>query len=403
MVRLTGASTRSRCRVLMVCPQFLPHVGGVETHVFEVGRRLNDLGAEVEVLTTGDTRSLPARETIGGLPVRRVPFIQRSGEARIAPGLVPAIREGDWDLVHVQHFHAGIAPLALWAAHSRRIPAVVTFHGGGQRHWLRLRLWPPQPAIIAPFALDVSRQLLRKAQGLIAVAQFEIEDLARRLSVPKERFTLIPNGCELPRVARAGGHRDSSGPRLVSMGRLVKNKGHHRVLEAFAIVLAARPGASLWIAGSGPLEEQLRLRAIELGVSHRVEISSIPSSRRDDLAARLSTMHVLVAMSDFEAHPLGAIEALALGVPAVVANDHAGLRELAANGMARLVEIDAHPRQLAEAIMSTLDHPPDISAVAFPTWDDCARQTATLYEDVLTNMRRATKLPRSIAEIHSRG
>ena len=246
---------------------------------------------------------------------------------------------------------------------------------------------PPQPALVAPFALDLSRPLLRRAKGLIAVAQFEIKDLARRIGVPEDRFTLIPNGCELPRIARTVRLRDPKSPRLVSMGRLVRNKGHQRVLEAFPHVLSVRPNAVLWIAGSGPLEEQLRRRSVELGVADRVEISEIVSSRRDTLAVRLASMDVLVAMSDFEAHPLSAIEALALGLSAVVANDHAGLRELAASGAARLVEIGASPQQLATAIIAAADQPPDIVSQTLPTWDDCARRIWDVYGDVLSRTR----------------
>ena len=38
-------------RLLMVTPRYFPYVGGVETHVYEVARRLADVGVEVTVLT----------------------------------------------------------------------------------------------------------------------------------------------------------------------------------------------------------------------------------------------------------------------------------------------------------------------------------------------------------------
>jgi glycosyltransferase involved in cell wall biosynthesis len=377
------ATSRQSRRVLMVCPRFLPHVGGVGTHTYEVGRRLLQYDVGVDVITIDETGALSPFEEMDQLSIRRLPCIRGSGEALVAPGLVKAISNGNWDLVHIQHFHAGVAPLALWAAWRKKMPTIVTFHGGGQRHWTRLRLWPPQPALIAPLVLDALRPLLRKAHGLICVAEFEVEGLARRIGIPKERFAVIPNGFELPCAPRRARKRDVQYPRLVSIGRLAPHKGHERVLEAFRHVLSARPGATLWLAGTGPLEEQLRRRSVDLGIADRVEISAIPSDQRAALAERLAAMDVLVSMSNFEAHPLAVIEALALGVSAVVANDKAGLRELAAKGLARMVDTRASPQQVAAAILTALEQPSDRPVPTFPTWDDCARRICAVYDRAL--------------------
>ena len=58
----------------MVCPRFLPEVGGTEAHTHEVARRLAATGDfEVTVLTTDRSRQLPPREVIDGVSVIRVP------------------------------------------------------------------------------------------------------------------------------------------------------------------------------------------------------------------------------------------------------------------------------------------------------------------------------------------
>jgi glycosyltransferase involved in cell wall biosynthesis len=365
-------------RVLMVVPRFLPHVGGVEIHVSELSRRLVASGMKIGVLTTDDSRRLAACEQADGLEIRRVRPIRGSGEALVAPGLTRAIRPGKWDLVHIQHFHAVLAPAALWAAQRHGIPTIVTFHGGGQRHWLSLRRWPPRPATLAPLALDASRSFLRRARGLIAVANFEADALSSRTRIPRDRFTVIRNGCDLPPVAAPARVRDPRAPRVLSMGRLVPDKGHRRVLEAFPGLLSCRPGAVLWIAGSGPDEEPLKRRARELGVADHVRIASVPSSDREDLAARMAEMDILVSLSRFETHPVAVIEALGLGLSAVVADDRAGLREVALEGLARLVPKDATPDEIGRAILAEFDHPRS-GSTSLPTWDDCARETHALY------------------------
>ena len=55
-------------RVLMVCPRYLPEVGGTEMHVHEVARRLSALGSfEITVLTTDRSRRLPRQEVVDGI------------------------------------------------------------------------------------------------------------------------------------------------------------------------------------------------------------------------------------------------------------------------------------------------------------------------------------------------
>lgn len=375
--------TRTHFRILMTTPVFLPNMGGVEIHLREIGRRLIDAGHQVGVLTTDPTGAMPPIEYRDGLQIRRIKVVPHTGEARLTLGMGKAIASADWDLVHQQNFATSFAPTALWHAQRQGIPTAVTFHGGGNRAWMRVRRWPPRASTLAPMMLDASRPLLRRARALIVVAKFEIDDLAPRIRIPRDRFTLIPNGGDLPTLPTSDRVRDPDAPRLVSLGRLVPLKGHDRALEVFREVLAVRPGATLWIAGRGPEQERLQRRAVELGVADRVEISAVAPSERAEFARRLADRDVLIALSQFEAHPVAVMEALSLGLSAVVSDDRAGLRELADDGLAQLVSPSASPQEIAAAVVAQIDAPPPSPRPVFPTWDECAAQTLALYEQIL--------------------
>ena len=60
-------------RVLQVSARYYPYMGGVETHIYEVARRMAQAGVDVTVLTTDPAGKLPAREEHAGVKVRRVP------------------------------------------------------------------------------------------------------------------------------------------------------------------------------------------------------------------------------------------------------------------------------------------------------------------------------------------
>ena len=118
-------------RLLFVTPFYFPYTGGVETHVYEVARRLAQAGVEVTVLTTDPSGKLPAREQIEKVTVQRVRTWPAQTDYGFAPAIYRTIRQGGWDIVHVQSYHTLVAPLAMLAAWQAKIPYVVTFHGGG--------------------------------------------------------------------------------------------------------------------------------------------------------------------------------------------------------------------------------------------------------------------------------
>ncbi|HKO28863.1 MAG TPA: glycosyltransferase family 4 protein [Solirubrobacteraceae bacterium] len=360
-------------RVLMATPRFLPEIGGVERHVERLGQRLARAGCSVTVLTTGLEQGLPPQERIGEVDVRRVRARFRGRGLYAAPDIYAEIGRGGWDLVHVQSYHTLVAPLAMLGASKAKLPYVVTFHGGGHSSRIRNRIRPAQLLALRP--------LLARASRLVAVAQFEVQHYGSLLRIPETRFAVIPNGSELPAPAPAALPRGDQ-LQIASIGRLERYKGHHRVLAALPHILDRRPDATLWIAGTGPYEQDLRRLAARLGVADRVTIEAVPADAGDELAARLAAVDVVVLLSEFETHPLAVLESLALGRPVVVA-DTSGLRELAAQGHARSVPLESDPAAVASAVLAEVEQPTRAEAPVLPTWDDCAAAHQALYESVL--------------------
>jgi glycosyltransferase involved in cell wall biosynthesis len=341
--------------------------------VAEVARRLAKTGHEVTVLTTDVSRRLPAADRWNDVEIRRVPAWPRKADYYFAPGVVRAMRRGSWDVVHVQSYHTLVAPLAMASAWSRSIPYVVTFHGGGHSSRVRNALRRPQLALLRP--------LLAHAARLVAIAAFEIDHYAARLRLPRDRFVLIPNGADLPARVPSGPRPGLEPPLIASVGRLERYKGHQHVVSALPHILEQRPNARLWIAGSGPYRSELLALARKLGVEERVEVRAVAAGDRAAMAKELARASVVVLASEFETHPLAAIEAAALGCPVVVA-DTAGLRELADRGLARTVADVTDPEQLARAVLEEIERPQTPPADVLPTWDECASGLAELYAAV---------------------
>ena len=376
--RREGAGeTSDRLRLLTVTPRSPLAQGGVERHVMEVCSRLVADGAEVEVLCSDPGGPALREEQHSGVTIRSVRAWPANRDWCFAPRLWREMARQPWDVVHVQSYHTLVAPLAMLGALYRRIPYVVTFHGGGHTSEARNRSRGAQRLLLGP--------LLRRAAKLIAVARFEIEQYGEELDLPAERFALIPNGTDLAfseQAPEADAPSSPNGhPTLASIGRLERYKGHHRVIAAFPFVLEREPEARLLVVGSGPYKDDLRRQVDELGLTGKVEFTSVPSGQPEAMAALLHGVSLVILLSDFETHPLVALEAAAAGRRLLVA-DSSGLAELAADGFARAIPPQESPEAVAAAVIEELDKPPPSDRPQLTSWDECAAELLALYRSL---------------------
>lgn len=361
-------------RVAMVSSCYSPQLGGVETHVNEVARRIAARGLDLTVLTTDLIGDLPPVENDGPLTVRRYAAWPRRSDLYVSPALLRQVREGSYDLVHVQGINNFLPPMALTTAQRAGVPTVATFHTGGNSSRVR--------TIVRGAQWRALRLLLRRARGLVAVCHFEVEVFARRLGLEPDRIRLIRNGAE-PLPVGDSEPQVSGSPLVCSVARLERYKGHHRLIAAMPALLELAPDAHLAVIGRGSFEQQLRRRVARLQVGDAVSFTSFESTQREGLGALLRSSDVFALMSDYEANPVAVMEALALGRKVVVA-DTSGLSELASEGLATAVPPNTSPRELA-GVLARVAAQPDPLAPELPTWDDCADQLLGLYEEILSS------------------
>jgi len=107
-------------------------------------------------------------------------------------------------------------------------------------------------------------------------------------------------------------------------GRLVEIKRIDRLIEAFATFQKEKSDVSLLIVGDGPLREALETKIKMLGLSNNAIITGYKRNVFDYEAM----FDICVVPSSGEAFGLVALEALAMGKPAIVFEDGGGLVEI---------------------------------------------------------------------------
>lgn len=367
---------KKKLNVLMVTPRYYPYMGGIETHVYEVGRRLVQNGTRVTILTTSPDFSQPSfarEEESQGMRVLRVQSWPRKRDYYFAPEVRSIIKNTRWDLIHCQGCHTFVPPLAMLAARDARIPYLLTFHTGGHSSNLRNSVRKLQWNLLRP--------LLAGASTLIGVSRFEADYFRDLLHLPSEKFTVISNGAALPALPSQFSQPSHSSDQtlIASVGRLERYKGHQRLITALPKIRAWRSNARLLIVGAGPYEAELRALAQAVGVAEYVEIRAVPASERLAMAELLAQAALVTLLSDYEAHPVAVMEALSLRRPVLV-TETSGLKELADQGLVRAIPLGSSPEEVAFAVRQQIEEPvlPPAS-FALPTWDNCASQLQDVY------------------------
>ena len=370
--------------------------GGQNVHVAQLAGALARRGHDVTVYTRRDDPRLPGMvETAEGFVVRHL----RCGPPTAVPKdeLLPHMMEfatelaADWsvrqpDVAHAHFWMSGTASVSAGAATG--VPVVQTYHALGtvkRRHQGRMDTSPPE-------RIAIERRVGRSVARIIATCSDEVRELAR-MSVPRQRVTVVPCGVDVAQFTPGPGQRCTGGPqRLRVVGRLVERKGVDDVIRAMPWL----PGFELVVAGGPPAEglpvdpEALRLErtAEEAGVQDRVRLLGQVS--RAEMPALMRSADVVVAVPWYEPFGIVPLEAMACGRP-VVASAVGGLTDTVVDGVTGLLVPPRDPRRLASVLRDLLASPRLRTrlaraglgrARAHYTWQQVAARTEAVYEEV---------------------
>jgi glycosyltransferase involved in cell wall biosynthesis len=196
----------------------------------------------------------------------------------------------------------------------------------------------------------------------------DIVDYLVREGWPAERAHYLPNfvdAATLPALPRAELNTPADAPLLVALGRLHRNKAFDVLLDA----VAQLPGTYLWLAGEGPLKEQLQQQARLRGIEARVRFLGW----RSDTPALYAAADIVVCPSRVE--PLGnvVIEAWAQHRPIVAAMAAGPLQLIQDGENGALVPLE-DTVTLAQSIQQLIDNPDGATQLAEAGYDTYRRE-----------------------------
>ncbi len=336
---------------LLVTNDFPPKVGGIQSYLWELWRRLP--ADEVTVLTTeyDGSSSFDASQDYR---------IQRSERPFLlpTPGLLRRVRSLADEVDAALVVFDPALPVGLLGPRLDR-PYAVVLHGA---------------EVTVPARLPAASRALARVVGgachVIAASAYAESEARRVMGDAMPPTTLVPPGVDHDRFrplsdekrqkARADLDLDPDGCLVVSVSRLVPRKGMDVLIRAADRLAHSHPDLTVAIAGSGRDRDRLERLVRRLGAPVRL-LGAVPDDRLPALYG-CGDVFAMVCRErwgglDQEGFGIVFLEAAACGV-AQVAGASGGAGDAVADGETGLVVTEpGEPQQVAGALERLLDDP----------------------------------------------
>lgn len=329
-------------RILLVhCRYRSP--SGEEAVVEREHSLLSDAGHDVERLEFSNDRGRASAVDLALAPAN----------PRSAARMRRAIERFRPDVVHVHNTWFAASPSVMSTARASGVPVVATLHnyravcagatlmrdgdacfeclGGSVGPAVKHRCVNDSlvQSMIGASVVQVRRR--SEARGRLAMRYIApttvVADMLTRGGIPDDRLEVIPHFIVDPGPPRPAAERTRT---LVYAGRLSHEKGVGVAVEAWSRLDGLPPDARFVIAGEGPLEAELRARAVP-------GVEFVGRRSPAEVAALLATARVAVVPSLWN-EPFGLfyLESMVSGL-GVVSSDMGGARDFLAGGAGWLV------------------------------------------------------------------
>ncbi len=328
-------------------------IGGAQRVLLDQARWFETRGHRVTAVFFYDKQGLHGvwQERFG-IPILTMTRLRGSDllskVSALATGLIrlwTLLRRGHFDVIETFTYDSNLLALPLaWLA---GVPVRIATHHGmieGFPRWIeRLHSWLVNIGL---------------ASVLVSVSNKALEQAANA-GTRRERMIVIQNGIvpshrDQTQVSMARGEIGLAAADifLLSVGRLVYQKGHEFLVRAMPIVLGRYPQVKAVICGDGSLRNELDAQIRDLQLVDSVLLLG----NRTDIDRFLSSADIFVLPSRWEGLPVSLLEAMGMGLP-VVATRVEGVEEVVQDRVQGLLVAPEDPAALAAALIELVGQP----------------------------------------------
>jgi glycosyltransferase involved in cell wall biosynthesis len=370
------------------------HFGGAETYAEKLSHALANLGCQITILsgTESSDENLPKNLRIRKLKMINKPIFIFGRGRHFSSNLLSELLETDVDIIHVHHLRSPLHVTSFIASKVKRVPIVLTDHGGGGLNFPQLLAqFPTAFATVSKYSATNLLRYAPQKRAFVLYAGVDTkqynqnvrsEDLRRRLRVDDAKIILF-------------------------VGRIMPHKGIDILIRAIPFVAKMLAYDKIKVFIVGPKRDSnyyyhLRVLTKKLGLSNDVFFFDAVS--QDELPKFYSMCEVFVLPSvqvdcfgRHHSHPellsLASLEAMACGKPAI-ASCIGGVPEIVRNGETGILVEPGNVSKLAEALYTVLKDEElkqqmSSKALSFVqklyTWEAVARRAILAYDTIIND------------------
>ena len=333
-------------RVIHTPPRYAPHIGGVEVVDQVLAEYAAARGHDVFVVTADVPRGAPGK--VNGVAVRRLPWRLKLANTNLTPGLPRVLWRADWDVVHTHLPTPWTADVSVLIAFLRRRRSVLHFHNP------IVGTSPVSSLVAWLYRNSVQRLTFRLTDAVIAISPTRRELLLQAHPGIAAKLHLVPNGVDLERYAPPVSRPAGNDVLFVS----VLDEFHeYKGLSVLLAALVEVPSARLRIVGDGALRDRWVAETRTLGVADRVVFEGAVSTPALHELYRSCAVFCLPSqrIEQEGGSSLVALEAMACGLPVVLADGVGDLAAQAEAAGAGLAVRSGDAAGLAAALNTLLD------------------------------------------------
>lgn len=355
-------------RILVVTPAFLPILGGVETGIFEIYKRLGkhhdvriltvSRGEEVKPISVGDNYYSSDNfevcyfKDLFRFVWSKVPGIIREMLPPFSPFYIPAtlknIREFRPDVINFHYAAYGGLSLILTRMLTN-VPIVLSLVS-------RQDVFRENSSLLGQFRNLYLTPVIKSAHAIASNSKYYLNCYRGN----RDREKIIPYGVDMQRFSpEANGDRIRNNlgitPHcriLFTLQRLAKIKRIDLLIKSMQHIIQTQKNVMLMIGGKGPELDSLKALTEKLNLNSNVIFTGYISEA--DIPDYFAAADIFAFSSPDETFGVVLAQAMAAGKP-VVAFNASAIPEVVDNGITGTLVDSLDPREYARAVVELLN------------------------------------------------
>ncbi|MDO5759413.1 MAG: glycosyltransferase [Bacteroidota bacterium] len=193
---------------------------------------------------------------------------------------------------------------------------------------------------------NIMKLIYKKSDGFVCQSKNVLKTMMLEYGVKDS--VVIPNPITTKQI---GVFKNIKSKRIISVGRLIEQKNHKLLIEAFKKVQESYPEYELYIFGEGELRQELEQCITRLELSGKVFMPGL----ENEVIKKNNDAQLFVLPSKYEGFPNVLIEAMCNGIPSIATDVPSGtVRDLIVDGENGYLFHGKNPNELGELIINAL-------------------------------------------------